>query len=232
MKTLFLVTSLMLLTSFTVTAQTKTRSAAEISAAKNKAALDTVQYILGTQLIQQAISSGYPVNNPAMIKRGIDDVLQGKKLMVSANDAQLWLTKYQQLYAMEKGKELESLMFSQAKTVPGMIELPSGISYKILTQASGTIAQLNDTVVVNIIGKIPDGTVFQDSYKENASLIGVTKNFIPGLREILQKMPQGSVWRVLVPASLAYGATGNGINIPPYSPLVFDIALAEVRKSK
>lgn len=218
------------LLSTSILAQTKPKPTT--AADKNKAALDTVQYSLGVYLMQQAVAAGYKIDNPTLFKKGIDDVLQKKSLLVSSDVAQAWLVKYQQVYAREKGKQLEAMLFAQAKSTPGMMALPSGLNYTILTAAQGIKPNVNDTIIINVIGKLPEGTIFQDSNKDKASLISVTGNLIPGLKEILQLMPQGSVWRVLVPAALAYGDAGNGTNIPTCSALVFDVALVEVRRAR
>ncbi len=42
-------------------------------------------------------------------------------------------------------------------------------------------------------------------------------------------MKVGGIRRVIMPPSLAYGATGNGSSIPPNAALVFDILLGNVQ---
>ncbi len=53
---------------------------------------------------------------------------------------------------------------------------------------------------------------------------------IPGLKEAMQLMPEGSKWRIFVPSALAYGPAGLPNIIPPNTALVFDITLEEVKK--
>ena len=43
-------------------------------------------------------------------------------------------------------------------------------------------------------------------------------------------MPVGSKFKVYIPQNLAYGATGAGEQIKPYSTLVFEIELLEIVK--
>ena len=202
------------------------------TAARNKAALDTVQYSLGVYLMQQVLASGYKIDNPTLFKKAIDDVLQRRPLMVNADKAQQWLLTYQQVYARDKGKQLEAMIFAQAKGQPGMMVLPNGINYKILAAGQGLKPRLQDSVILNVIGTLPDGTVFQDSYRDKSSLIAITRDLIPGLREVLQQMNEGSVWRVILPAALGYGETGNGTNIPANSALIFDVAIVAVRPAR
>jgi FKBP-type peptidyl-prolyl cis-trans isomerase FklB len=52
---------------------------------------------------------------------------------------------------------------------------------------------------------------------------------IPGWREALKLMPQGSKWQLTIPASLAYGERGAGRSIGPNQTLRFDVELVEVK---
>jgi FKBP-type peptidyl-prolyl cis-trans isomerase len=46
---------------------------------------------------------------------------------------------------------------------------------------------------------------------------------------MLQRMSEGDQLTVIVPSSLAYGEKGNmEMNIPPYSPMVFDLELLRI----
>ena len=46
---------------------------------------------------------------------------------------------------------------------------------------------------------------------------------IPGWEESVMGMPEGTIMQVVMPSAQAYGPQGAGKDIPPYSPLVFDI---------
>lgn len=204
---------------------------AATAAAKNRAALDSVQYSLGVYLIQSALKGGYNIDNPTIFKKAIDDVLQNRPLMVKADKVDGWLQTYQQVYAQQRGKQLESMVLAQVKGQPGMVSLNSGVTYSIIKTGEGPKPGLRDTVVLNVIGVLADGKVFQDSNKDQSSMIALTADLLPGLRELIQLMPEGSVWHAIVPASSAYGIRGNGSNIPPNSALIFDIGLVAVKKA-
>lgn len=230
MKKSFILLTCFCLIAGIVSAQTRPANTNNSAAAKNKAALDTVQYSLGVYLMEQVLKSGYKIDNPTLFKKAVDDVLQKRPLMVSSAKAQAWLATYQQVYALDKGKQLESMIFSQARNQPGMVALPSGVNYKIVTPGQGSRPSLKDTLILNVNGTLPDGTVFQDS--RTGSLIALGTDLVPGLREVVQLMPEGSIWRVIIPASMAYGDLGNGTNIPPHSALIFDIAMAAIRRAR
>ena len=51
---------------------------------------------------------------------------------------------------------------------------------------------------------------------------------IPGLEQGMTGMKAGGARRVVIPSSLGYGATRSG-PIPPFSTIIFDVDLLEVR---
>ena len=50
---------------------------------------------------------------------------------------------------------------------------------------------------------------------------------ISGFSTALQHMRRGDHWRVYIPTELAYGETGSGTAIPPYSLLIFEMTLID-----
>ena len=115
------------------------------------------------------------------------------------------------------------------KTKDGVVTLPDGLQYKILTAGTGPMPTKDQTVKVNYEGTLIDGTVFDSSYKRGEPIeFGVTQ-VIPGWTEVLQLMPVGSTWMVYIPSNLAYGATGQG-PIGPNQTLIFKVELIDAHK--
>jgi FKBP-type peptidyl-prolyl cis-trans isomerase len=110
----------------------------------------------------------------------------------------------------------------------GVIATESGLQYEILKEGNGKVAQLTDRVKCVYHGTLLNGTVF-DSSKErgDTTAFGVTQ-VIKGWTEALQIMPEGSEWRLFVPAGLAYGERGSGAKVGSNETLIFDINLVEV----
>ena len=79
---------------------------------------------------------------------------------------------------------------------------------------------------VNYVGKLIDGTVFDESKGKPAEFR--VDGVIKGWTEILQLMKAGSKVKVVIPQDLAYGARYAGEKIPPFSTLVFEIELVKV----
>lgn len=110
----------------------------------------------------------------------------------------------------------------------GVVVLPSGLQYKVLTEGTGEKPTASDKVKVNYEGRLLDGTVFDSSYKRNQpATFGVTQ-VIKGWTEALQLMPVGSKWELYIPYQLAYGERGAGNDIKPYSTLVFTVELLSI----
>lgn len=113
----------------------------------------------------------------------------------------------------------------------GVVTLPDGLQYKVITEGTGAKPTAADRVVVKYEGKTVDGKVFDSSYKRNpqTTTFGVTQ-VIKGWTEALQLMPVGSKWEVYIPYNLAYGERGMGQSIKPYSALIFTVELVDIEK--
>ena len=81
-------------------------------------------------------------------------------------------------------------------------------------------------VQVNYVGKLIDGTVFDESKGKPAEFR--VDGVIKGWTEILQLMKPGGKVKVVIPSDLAYGARYAGEKIPPFSTLVFEIELVKI----
>ncbi len=114
----------------------------------------------------------------------------------------------------------------------GVKTTPSGLQYKILREGNGPVATPKDEVEVKYEGRLINGTVFDSSYTRTPQ----TTKFKPtqvikGWTEALTMMPEGSMWELYIPYSLAYGERATGY-IPPYSTLIFQLELDKVIKAE
>lgn len=99
---------------------------------------------------------------------------------------------------------------------------------------TGATAAAGDSITVNYVGSLTNGTVFDAS--ANHGTTGFT--FSLGTGQVIKGWDQGIVGmkeggkRVLViPASLAYGEQAVGDVIPANSTLVFEVELLKVQKA-
>ncbi len=119
---------------------------------------------------------------------------------------------------------------AENKTREGVVTLPSGLQYKILTPGAGEFPQLTDQVRVHYHGTFIDGKVFDSSVERNEPIVFGVNQVIPGWTEGLQLMQPGAKWMLYIPSSLAYGEQGAGGVIGPNQALVFEVELIEIVK--
>ncbi len=116
------------------------------------------------------------------------------------------------------------------KSKPGVVVLPSGLQYKIITEGNGESPKANDIVTVNYAGTLVNGKEFDSSYKRGQPASFPVSGVIPGWVEALQLMKPGAVWELYIPANLAYGAAGAPPVIGPNEVLIFKVELLNVQK--
>lgn len=111
------------------------------------------------------------------------------------------------------------------KAKPGVKTLADGILMSELVAGNGPKPDPNGRVEVRYTGRLPDGTVFDQSDQPQWFRLD---SVISGWTTALQGMPVGAKWRLVIPSAQAYGAEGAGDLIDPFTPLVFEIELLAV----
>ncbi|MCU0473678.1 MAG: FKBP-type peptidyl-prolyl cis-trans isomerase [Bacteroidales bacterium] len=193
---------------------------------------DTLQYSLGAFIGQWMAKNGFAVTNQVLFKRGMDDVLQNKKLAVTDTTIAPIIAAYQLSTQNARSRQMEEQLFASLKGKPGVGVLPNGVHYIVIKTGTGIRPTAQDSIVINAIGVFPDGAVFEDTFQKKKTITTLTGNLIPGLNETVQLMPEGSAWRIFIPSVLAYGSAGLANVIPPNMALIFDITLMEVKAKK
>jgi FKBP-type peptidyl-prolyl cis-trans isomerase len=112
----------------------------------------------------------------------------------------------------------------------GVTTTASGLQYEVVKMGSGPKPTAQNTVKVNYAGSLIDGTPFDSSAKNKGPVTFPVSGVMPGWTEALQLMPVGSKFKLYLPANLAYGATGAGEVIKPFSTLIFEVELLEIVK--
>lgn len=107
----------------------------------------------------------------------------------------------------------------------------SGLKIEDIIVGQGAEAKSGDTVTVNYLGTLLDGTKFDSSYDRNAPFttqIGVGQ-VIKGWDEGIVGMKVGGKRKLIIPPDLGYGAQGAGDSIPPNSTLIFEVEFLGVK---
>ena len=199
-------------------------------AAEKTAANDThdLAYSLGASLGERLRQEVPDLQLQALLE-GLQQAYQGKPLALKDERIEQILAEHEARIAMqspvpqsELALENERRFLVEEKAKPGVRELADGILLTELVPGTGAKAGPNGKVQVLYIGRLPDGSVFdQNSQPQWFSLDSV----ITGWRSALQNMPVGAKWRLVIPSAQAYGADGAGDLIAPFTPLVFEVEL-------
>ncbi len=175
---------------------------------------------------------------PKFVLQGIQDALGNGKLMLTDDQIKAVMTALQtQVQQKQEAKRVAAEATNKKagadfqaanKAKPGVVTLPDGLQYKILTPGTGPKPSATDTVVCNYRGTLVDGTEFDSSYKRGQPATFPVGRVIKGWTEALQLMPVGSKWQLVIPSDLAYGQRGQG-PIGPNSTLIFEVELMSIK---
>jgi FKBP-type peptidyl-prolyl cis-trans isomerase FkpA len=124
---------------------------------------------------------------------------------------------------------------SQSTSPFDVVKMPGGVEYRELAVGTGTMAYPGNTVGVQYTGWLqnPDGS--RGAQFDSSRNTGLPLEFVLGDGKVIrgweigmQGMKVGGKRRLIIPPSLAYGAKGTS-SIPPYSTLIFDVELVNVK---
>ena len=109
-----------------------------------------------------------------------------------------------------------------------------GIYYIELQAGEGLVVSEGDTITTHYEGYFLNGTFFDSTRQRNEPLqfvYGQQWQVIPGIEKSLCKMRKGGKALVIIPSEQAFGVDGSVLGIvPPYTPVVFEIELINVKK--
>ena len=191
--------------------------------------LDKVSYSLGLSIASNLISSGVTTINAEAFIDGLNVVFSGKMPEIMPDEANNILQDYFDKLQQAKEAKAEGEKFlAENKKKEGVVALPSGLQYKILTAGNGPKPKASDTVKCHYEGRLINGTVFDSSIRRNEPAEFPVSGVIAGWVEALQLMPVGSKWQLYIPSELAYGTHGAGQSIGPNQTLIFDVELLAI----
>ena len=189
-------------------------------------------YSLGASLGERLRQEVPDLQIQALID-GLKQAYQGKPLALDNARIEQLLAQHEaqseadaQAPHSEKALAAEQQFLAKEKAANGVRELADGILLTELAPGSGAKPLATDEVQVKYVGRLPDGTVFDQSAQPQWFRLD---SVISGWTSALQQMPTGAKWRLVIPSAQAYGADGAGELIAPYTPLVFEIELLGTR---
>lgn len=200
--------------------------------------IDSVSYSLGVLIAennkqQLKDAPGIDQLNKQIFLAAYGKTLLGDSVQIKAEKANETLTKFFDKMSKEisnKNLKAGEDFLTANKSKSGVVTLPSGLQYEILTNGTGAKPKADDVVKCHYKGTTIDGEVFDSSIERGEPAVFAVNQVIPGWTEALQLMPIGSKWKLYIPASLAYGEAGAGRTIEPNSALIFEVELLGIEK--
>jgi FKBP-type peptidyl-prolyl cis-trans isomerase len=205
---------------------------------------DKESYAIGLNIGKSIHRDGVDVD-PNILLRGMKDALNGSKPALTDDEAKAVMTNLQTRVRKQQAEQAQvaaeaakkvgeankaagDAFLAENKTKEGVVTLPDGLQYKVLTAGTGPKPTATDTVVCHYKGTLLDNTEFDSSYKRNEPLTIPVGGVIKGWTEALQLMPVGSKWELFIPSDLAYGPQAKG-PIQPNSTLIFEVELLSIQ---
>ena len=200
--------------------------------------MDKTSYAVGMMLAQNMLSSGIKNVEFDDVVAGVKAILTGSEPAVPFKEAGQLLEKYfadieaeQKAEAAAMGAALreegETFLKMNAEA-EGVVVLPSGLQYKVITEGEGKKPKATDKVKCHYAGTLLNGVQFDSSYDRGEPAVFGLNQVIPGWTEGVQLMSEGSKYEFYIPYNLAYGEHGAPGAIPPYATLKFVVELIEV----
>tara|TARA_Y100001970_G_C14109119_1_gene789826 strand:- start:57 stop:755 length:699 start_codon:yes stop_codon:yes gene_type:complete len=198
---------------------------------------EKASYSIGQNIAKNFKSPDAPeISNDALVQ-GIRDALNDESELTEEEQATA-LQEFQtqlQKDRTEKQTQIAGVnkvagqqYLNENKTKDGVIELESGLQYKVIKAGQGRSPKLTENVTVHYRGTLINGTEFDSSYKRNQPVSFPVNGVIKGWTEALQRMKPGDKWMLYIPSELAYGDAGAGALIEPGSTLIFETELISI----
>jgi FKBP-type peptidyl-prolyl cis-trans isomerase len=213
-----------------------------LKSANLKSKVDSLSYAFGI-INYNILKTDSLILDPMIIAKAMMDGKEGKSMMADDIARSYLMVFFNQREAVKASKkaEVDKVKFkdyieqneaylAKNKTKAGVTTTASGLQYEVIKMGTGPKPTAQNTVKVHYAGTLIDGTEFDSSIKRNEPATFPVTGVIPGWTEALQLMPVGSKFKLYLPASIAYGASGAGEVIKPYSTLIFEVELLEIIK--
>lgn len=201
---------------------------------------DTISWVMGESLARSLDKVDMDIDKE-MARKAFESTLDGKEQPIDDETYQMVFdyinfmvmqnARNKQQQQMESGKKAEADYFANLEKKAGIKKSDQGFYYEVVKSGSGPKAKFAQRVKFEYRSFFMlTGKPYDQTYGVREPLVTTVGNqLIPGLREGLQMMQAGSLYRFYLPNEMAYGAKGNN-DIPPFTPMIYEIELQEIYK--
>jgi len=199
--------------------------------------MDSISYIIGydygSGIKDQEIEA-----DPMMIYKGLYDALNDneayfddsirEQLVQDFNKVVEGIENKKFMEMVIKNKQEGKKFLEENKKQPGVVELPSGLQYKILKLGKGDIfPTANDSITIHYRAMYTDRTTFDMSYETGP--VGIRlKHMVKGLANGIQLMRKGAIYEFYLPSELGYGDQNYRDMIPGGSTVIYSVELIDI----
>lgn len=210
------------------------KSEVELKSLKQKASY-MIGFDIGEDVLRRELDVDYQIlikgfldavnkRNPPLSKTEIESVMKAFEKQVKAKANEKW--KELSRTNLEQGAKF----LSKNKLAEGVIQLETGVQYKILNRAKGDKPKNGDRIKIKLFAKHLDGKVFEDTRNAEKPVEVVVGATLRGLDAAFRRMSVGETWQVVIPADQAFGQRGSPPTIGPNETLIYEVELIEIMK--
>jgi len=185
-------------------------------------------------LVQDMIKRILPAVDLKILEQGLEDRVAERPRMNNDEVKKALENLKEDILALEKAdrekkwgawRQKNVNFLEENKNRPEVKTTDSGLQYKILSPGSGPSGSSGKVVTIKYKVTDIEGNIIDQNSKGIS--VAPTK-MIPGVREALGVLHLNGKAVLWIPYNLAYGETGIA-NIRPYSTLVFEMELTEIK---
>jgi FKBP-type peptidyl-prolyl cis-trans isomerase FklB len=209
--------------------------------------IDSVSYALGMDMAMK-IKANFNEAKTDLFVQGYRNGIDSTNLLIEQKDLMGFLNAFFQKQQASKRLEMQAKAAKEAeakfgdvkkagvafletnKTKSGVKTTASGLQYLVLKEGKGNQVKSTDNIKLHYHGTTIDGEVFDSTVDRNKPYESKANTFIKGFNEGLTLLKKGSKYRFFIPQELAYGAQQRGQLIKPFSALIFEVELLEIKK--
>ncbi len=195
---------------------------------------DAFSYVFGYMLASSAGVYGEDFDFQYMA-RGVLDYSTGSSFFSNAEMSSI-ASEYQRNAMAESEKNFSKISRRNLKEAEeflaingqrnGVVTTSSGLQYEVMEKGQGDKPGPDSSVTLHYTLTLLDGTLADSSYERGEPSVFNLDNLIPGFKEGVLLMNEGSRYRIWVHPDLGYGENPPS-GIGPNSLLIFDINLID-----
>ena len=203
---------------------------APLAPARPAATPEASSYDVGLMLGEQLTHNGLaPTLTLEDLVRGLKEGVAGKTTSAEERDTATQFMRAARDALFERNRTAAHEFLDKNAKKPGIVALPSGLQYRILTPGdpNGVSPGPTDQVTVRYVASLADGTIYDRSETHDRPATFRVNGVFKGWQQAFAAMKPGAKWQLFVPPELGYGANSPP-PVPPGALLVYELELLRI----